>query len=110
MKALIIKSILILLISTGFSKPKFSMNDSLKTIIAQYEGFDESGYTFSYDNDQGDIEYITFETISEEFLKIYDFNENEFFDEQFEIKYRVTVTDDEYGIETYILDSIKLIQ
>jgi len=110
MKALIIKSVLILFISTGFSNPNTSINTIEKTIIAQFEGIDESGYMFSYDSDDGGLDFLFFETISEDILKVYNFDEEDFFEQSFEIKLTIKIIDEDLGIESYTLNSIRLIE
>nr|WP_299035538.1 hypothetical protein [uncultured Tenacibaculum sp.] len=109
MKSTFIKTVFILFIgaSLAFTTKQNKISDPIKT-IATFQGYDEYGYTFSFEDEDGDEDVITFETISEKILKIYNLKDNKFVDQVFEITYDYKVSDDE--IETPVLQSIKKIE
>ena len=109
MKNTIIKTVFILFVgvSLAFATKQDKILEPIKT-VATFQGYDEYGYTFLFENEEGDEDVITFETISEKILKIYNLKDNKFVDQVFEITYDYKVSDDE--IETPVLQSIKKIE
>ncbi|WGH75200.1 hypothetical protein P8625_14160 [Tenacibaculum tangerinum] len=109
MKYTIVKTVFILFVGVSFAlttkQNKFI--DPIK-IVATFQGYDEYGYTFSFENEEGDEDVITFETISEELLKVHNLQDDTFIGEVFEITYDFKVLDDE--VETPVLQSIKKIE
>ncbi len=109
MKSTIIKTVFVLFIGVGlaFTIKQSKLIDPIKT-VAVFQGYDEYGYTFSFEDEEGDEDVITFETISEKILKIYNLKDDKFVEQKFEITYDYKVSDDE--IETPVLQSIKKIE
>ncbi|WP_417799316.1 hypothetical protein [Tenacibaculum sp.] len=109
MKNTIIKTVFILFVGVGlaFTTQQNKLIDPIKT-VATFQGYDEYGYTFSYENEEGDEDVISFETISDKILKIYNLKEDKFVGQVFEITYDYKVSDDE--IETPVLQSIKKVE
>ncbi len=91
MKTLVLKSILIFVILTGFSVKKGLPNYELETFIATYEGyndtgFDDTGYNFTYfDKLLEDEVEIIFKTISKELLEKYNLKNDEYIGEKFKV-------------------------
>ncbi|MDY0779566.1 hypothetical protein [Tenacibaculum sp. IB213877] len=113
MRTLILKSIFILFITTGFT-----INSAIQTtanpitVIATFDGYDEFGYNFLFTNDEDEEEIVSFETISAEILKTYNLKDETLKGEQFEITYEyITVEDEdeETTVEKAILKAIKKI-
>ncbi|WP_428740834.1 hypothetical protein [Tenacibaculum sp.] len=113
MKAILIKTIFILFVTTsvfGVTVDNSNTVDPIK-VRATFQGHDDYGYNFLFINDEGDEETITFEVIAEELLEIYNLNDKKFIDQEFEIvyDYETSENDDEI-IEAPKLHSIKKIE
>ncbi|CAM1368601.1 conserved hypothetical protein [Tenacibaculum sediminilitoris] len=108
MKQVILKTIFALFIGINLSLTtnKQKLADPIK-IVATFQGYDEYGYTFSFVNEEGDEDVITFETISEKILNKFNLKDNKFVTQEFEITYNYETSDDEIDIP--VLYSIKKI-
>lgn len=110
MKLLILKSIFLIFVATGFTTLKTNnTNSNETTVIATFGGYDELGYNFSFINEEEEEEeIITFESISESLLKKYNLKDEAFIGKKFKITYTIEISEnDEYDTETYILKDIK---
>ena len=109
MKHAIIATVFIVFIgvSLALTTKQKEFTDPIK-IAAIFQGHDEYGYTFSFVNEEGDDDVITFEGISEKILKLYNLKDTKFVEQEFEITYDYEVSDDE--VETPVLQSIKKIE
>lgn len=111
MKTGIIKAIFILFTATSLALTTKNENIEEPTkVIATFQGFDDSGYTFSFVNDDDDEEVITFETVSEKILKTYNLKDSKFIDQEFEITYYYQASEEDEEIEVLVLQSIKKIE
>ncbi|WP_348746687.1 hypothetical protein [Tenacibaculum sp. 190524A02b] len=79
-------------------------------IIGKYEGFDEMGYSFSFDTN-GEVETITFEKVKKEFIIEFKLDEEITIGKKFEIIYSIVESEDDedYSMEL-ILESLKLVE
>jgi hypothetical protein len=109
MKNTIIKIVFILFVgvSLAFATKQNKISEPIKK-VATFQSYDEYSYTFLFENEEGDEDVITFETISEKILKIYNLKDDKFVDQVFEITYDYKISDDE--IEIPVLQSIKKIE
>ena len=111
MKTGIIKAIFILFIATNLALTAKNKNTEDPTkVIATFQGFDDSGYTFSFTNDDDDEEVITFETVSEKILKTYNLKDSKFINQEFEITYDYQASEEDEEVEVLVLQSIKKIE
>ncbi|GFD73953.1 hypothetical protein KUL156_35140 [Alteromonas sp. KUL156] len=109
MRNIIIKTVFILFVgaSLSFTTKQYKFTNPIKT-LATFQGYDEYGFTFSFINEEGDEDVVTFETISDKILKMYNLKDNKFLEEEFEIIYEYKKSDDD--IEEPILQSIKKVK
>lgn len=107
MKTLIIKSILILSVIINYTTSNLTTSKDPVKVTATYNGFTELGYTFSFVNDDEEDEVITFESISEKLLDLYDLTDDNYIDERFEITFEYKQIDEEDDTKVPVLQTIK---
>ena len=88
----------------GYTPKTDTLQDTLITKEVVYEGYDEDGFYFLYDNDL-EGEYIVFKTISKEILEKHDLKSEEFFNKDFEITYKIkSVGKEDEDLELITID------
>ncbi|MFD0991812.1 hypothetical protein [Tenacibaculum geojense] len=111
MKAFIIKSIVILFVTTGFTVN--NLRNQTATIKATFDGFDEYGYSFLFTNEDDEEEIITFDSVSGDILKKYNLKDESLVGEEFEITYELVTVEDEdeeTSSDKPVLKSIKKVE
>ena len=111
MKQGILKTVFILFIGVNLALT-INKEHSIepKKVVATFNGYDETGYTFSFLNEDDYEEVITFEIVSEKILSAYNLKDNKFIDQEFEITYDYQITESDDEIEVPVLQTIKLIE
>ena len=80
-------------------------------IVAEYDGFDDMGYSFSYTLNE-ETETITFEEVKEELIKRYDLETDNSVGKKFEVTYSIREVDEDEDEDTVelILNNLKIIE